>query len=74
METITEQLEEFPAAGAQAILEHLPERIKQAYLNMAAELNYPIEAVFEMALAGYLDMDAIGFADCKPDRGKKTAA
>jgi hypothetical protein len=32
------------------------------------EINYPVEAVVEMALAGYLDSESIGFVDCKPDR------
>ena len=53
----------------QAILENLPERIRLAFIDRASEINYPVEAVVEMALAGYLDSEAIGFVDCKPDRG-----
>jgi hypothetical protein len=57
-------------AAAQAILENLPDRIKAAFIDRAAEINYPVEAVVEMALAGYLDSEAIGFVDCKPNRGR----
>jgi hypothetical protein len=51
-------------------LEQLPERIRAALITRAAEIDYPVEAVVEMAIAGYLDSEAIGFADCKPGRGK----
>jgi hypothetical protein len=49
---IQEQL--FPVT-AQTILANLPERIRAAFIARAAEINYPVEAVVEMALAGYLD-------------------
>jgi flagellar motor switch protein FliG len=62
--------EQLPPAAAQIILEQLPERIRTAFVTRAAEIDYPIEAVIEMALAGYLDSEAIGFVDCKPGRGK----
>ncbi|MBW4522188.1 MAG: hypothetical protein KME16_21225 [Scytolyngbya sp. HA4215-MV1] len=42
--------------------------IKNAIVTRAAEIDYPVEAVIEMAIAGYLDLHAIGFVDCKPDR------
>jgi hypothetical protein len=51
-------------------LHQLPERIRQAFTKRVAEINYPVEALIEMALAGYLDSEAIGFADFKPKRGK----
>ena len=78
-------LEQLTPTAAQAILENLPERIRLAFIvrvaspveNRASEINYPVEALVEMALAGYLDSEAItsgrsktnGFVDCKPDRG-----
>jgi hypothetical protein len=62
--------EQLTPAAAQVILEQLPERIKVALINRAAEIEYPVEAVVEMAIAGYLDNEAIGFVDCKPGRGK----
>ena len=63
-------LEQLTPTAAQAILENLPERIRAAFIDRAAEINYPVEAVVEMALAGYLDSEAIGFVDCKPNRGR----
>lgn len=65
--------ERLSATQAQAILENLPERIRLAFIARAAEIDYPIESVVEMALAGYLDSEAIGFEDCKPNRGKRVA-
>jgi flagellar motor switch protein FliG len=62
--------EQLTPTAAQVILAQLPERIRQALVNRAAEIDYPVEAVVEMALAGYLDSEAIGFADCKPGRGQ----
>jgi hypothetical protein len=53
-------------AAAQALLNTLPEKIKLALTAYAAELDYPIEAVIEMAIAGFLDEDAISFMDCQP--------
>ena len=52
------------------ILDQLPKRIKQALIDRAIEIDYPVEAVVEMALAGYLDREAIAFVDCKPQCGK----
>ncbi len=62
--------EQLTPPAAQVILEQLPERIKQALIDRAAEIDYPVEAVIEMALAGYLDQEAIGFADCNPKRSQ----
>lgn len=55
---------------AEVILERLPERIRAALITRAAEIEYPIEAVVEMAIASFLDAEALGFADCKPGRGQ----
>jgi flagellar motor switch protein FliG len=63
-------LEQLTPTAAQTILENLPERIRAAFIDRAAEINYPVEAVVEMALAGYLDSESIGFVDCKPNRGR----
>jgi hypothetical protein len=62
--------EQLTPAAAQNILDQLPERIRLALVNRAAEIEYPVEAVVEMAIAGYLDREAIGFVDCKPGRGQ----
>jgi hypothetical protein len=68
---MTVQLQEqLSAADAEVILERLPERIRAALIAHAAEIEYPIEAVVEMAIASYLDTEALGFADCQPGRGQ----
>jgi hypothetical protein len=66
----TQLLEQLSAADAAIILEHLPERIRSAMIARATEIEYPIEAVVEMAIASFLDTEALGFADCKPGRGQ----
>jgi hypothetical protein len=66
----TQLLEQLSAADAQIILERLPERIRSAMIARATEIEYPIEAVVEMAIASFLDTEALGFADCKPGRGQ----
>ncbi|MBW4623928.1 MAG: hypothetical protein KME49_00010 [Brasilonema octagenarum HA4186-MV1] len=62
--------EQLSPADAEAILGRLPERIRAALVARAAEIEYPIEAVVEMAIASFLDTEALGFADCKPGRGQ----
>jgi hypothetical protein len=63
-------LEQLTPTAAQAILKNLPERIRIAFIDRSIEIEFPVEAVIEMALAGYLDNEAIGFVDCKPNRGR----
>lgn len=65
--------EQLLPGDAEAILERLLERIRAAFVERAAEIDYPVEAVIEMALAGYLDPEAIAFVDCKPKRGQRVA-
>jgi hypothetical protein len=62
--------EQLSLVDAEVILERLPERIQTALVARAAEIEYPIEAVIEMAIASFLDTEALGFADCKPGRGQ----
>ncbi len=64
------ELEQLKSADAQVILDRMPERIRLAYIARATEIEYPIEAVVEMAIASFLDDEALGFADCKPGRGQ----
>jgi hypothetical protein len=66
----TKLLEQLSAADAAIILERLPERIRAAMIDRAAEIEYPIEAIVEMAIASFLDTEALGFVDCKPGRGQ----
>lgn len=39
-------------------VERLPERIQAAIRARASEIEYPIEAVIEMAIASFLDTEA----------------
>ncbi|KAM3112787.1 hypothetical protein [Phormidesmis sp. 146-33] len=71
MQTKTEHLS--PEA-AQTFLNALPEKIRLGLMTCAAQLEYPIEAVIEMAIAGYLDEDSVSFVGCNPvgiDFGRK---
>ncbi|NJO39122.1 MAG: hypothetical protein HC865_00050 [Cyanobacteria bacterium RU_5_0] len=62
--------EQLSPADAEVILGRLPERIRAALIARATEIEYPIEAVVEMAIASFLDTEALGFADCNPGRGQ----
>jgi hypothetical protein len=66
----TQLHEQLSRSDAEVILLRLPERIRTALIDRAAEIEYPIEAVVEMAIASFLDTEALGFIDCKPGRGK----
>ncbi|WP_017294024.1 hypothetical protein [Geminocystis herdmanii] len=66
----TQLLEKLSPSDAQIILECLPERIKIAFINHATEIQYPVEAVLEMAIVSFLDTEALSFVDCKPGRGQ----
>ena len=62
----TEAIEHLSPVAACMILVALPEPIRQAFERRAAEIEYPVEAVLEMALASFLDGEALSFVDCKP--------
>jgi hypothetical protein len=64
-----ELLEQISSKDAEVILKFLPERIRAAIIARSKEIDYPIEATLEMAIASFLDTEAISFADCKPNRG-----
>jgi hypothetical protein len=46
------------------LLEHLPDYVKVALAKKAAELECPMEAAIEMAIASFLDEEAFSFEDC----------
>jgi len=64
MQQLTDQ--HLSAAIAQILLNDIPPQIKVALIAYATELEYPVEAVIEMAIASFLDEDALSFLDCKP--------
>lgn len=53
---------------AKAFLDKLPEHIRAAFYARAAEIDYPIEAVLESAIASSLDPEAFSFVDCELGR------
>lgn len=55
--------------AALMLLAVLPDRIRDAYIDRAKQIDYSIELVLEMALADFLDPDSLTFADCKPQIG-----
>jgi hypothetical protein len=55
--------------NAQLILSTFPEKIQLALRTYALEIDFPIEAVIEMAISGFLDQDSMNFDDCKPLSG-----
>jgi hypothetical protein len=63
----TEQISHLDPETAQAFLEKLPRHIREAFYARAAEIEYPVEAVLESAIAASLDPEALSFVDCKPD-------
>jgi hypothetical protein len=62
--------EQLSRSDAEVILLRSPERIRTALIDRAAEIEYPIKAVVEIAIASFLDTEALGFVDCKPGRGQ----
>jgi hypothetical protein len=54
------------AIAAQKLYETLPDKIQGALRAYADEMDYSIEAVLEIAIASFLDEDAVSFVDCRP--------
>jgi hypothetical protein len=51
---------------ANLFLAGLPEKIRSALEARAKAMNYPVWAIVEMAIAGYLDDESLSFVDCQP--------
>ena len=66
MQTPTTTTEHLSPELAQVFLEGLPEVIRAGLEARAKAMDYPVWAVIEMAIAGYLDEEALSFMDCKP--------
>ncbi|MGI0488573.1 hypothetical protein ACN4EK_24445 [Pantanalinema rosaneae CENA516] len=58
--------EHLSPAAAHALLDTLPEKIRRALITYAEEIDYPVEAVVEIAIASFLDPDSLSFVDCQP--------
>jgi hypothetical protein len=46
------------------LVKHLPDYIKVALLEKSTELECSLEATIEMAIASFLDEEALSFEDC----------
>ncbi|CAN1209574.1 CopG family transcriptional regulator [Tumidithrix helvetica PCC 7403] len=62
--------EQISSVDAEIILRRLPDWIQDALIARATEIDYPVEAIIELAIASFLDTEALSFADCKPRRGQ----
>jgi hypothetical protein len=64
---MTQATEQHLSPGAaKALLEALPDHVRTGVLLHAEKIDYPVELVLEMAIAGFLDSECLNFADCKP--------
>ena len=57
-------IEHLSKQSAQQLMEAVPGYVKEAFERRAAEIDYPIEALVEMALANFLDEESLSFEDC----------
>lgn len=62
--------EQLSPTAAEVILGRLPERIRAALIDRATEIECPVEVVIDMAIASFLGIEALGFADCRPAQGQ----
>jgi hypothetical protein len=46
------------------LVNHLPDYVKSALQEKSTELECPLEAAIEMAIASFLDREACSFEDC----------
>jgi hypothetical protein len=69
-----EDIDRLSPVAAHTILAAFPEHIRSrsvsyaqsAFERRAQEIDYPVEAVLEMAISGFLDREALSFGDCQP--------
>jgi hypothetical protein len=61
-----EAIEHLNPIAARMMLAAFPDHIREAFERREKEIDYPVEAVLEMAVAGFLDREALSFMDCKP--------
>jgi hypothetical protein len=61
-----ENAEHLSPVAARMILAAFPDHIRAAFERRAQDIDYPVEAVLEMAISGFLDREALTFSDCQP--------
>jgi hypothetical protein len=62
----SETIEHLHPVAARMMLAAFPVHVREAFERRSKEIDYPIEAVLEMAIAGFLDGEALSFVDCQP--------
>jgi hypothetical protein len=62
----SETIEHLNPVAARMMLVAFPVHVREAFERRSKEIDYPIEAVLEMAIAGFLDTEALSFVDCQP--------
>jgi hypothetical protein len=62
----SENIEHLHPVAARMMLAAFPVHVREAFERRSKEIDYPIEAVLEMAIAGFLDGEALSFVDCQP--------
>lgn len=60
------EIEHLNPVASRMMLAAFPVHIREAFERRAQEIDYPVEAVLEMAIAGFLDSESLSFLDCKP--------
>jgi hypothetical protein len=58
--------EHLSPVAARMMLAAFPPHVREAFERRAKDIDYPIETVLEMAIAGFLDGECLSFVDCKP--------
>jgi hypothetical protein len=61
-----ESMEHLNPVAARMMLAAFPTHVREAFERRAKEIDYPVEAVLEMAISGFLDREALSFVDCQP--------
>ena len=61
-----ETIDHLSPVAARMMLAAFSSHVREAFERRAKEIDYPVEAVLEMAIAGFLDGKCLSFVDCKP--------
>ncbi len=60
----TLNIQHLPPSAIHSLMTHLPDYVKVALMEKATQLECSLEAAIEMAIASFLDSEALSFEDC----------
>ncbi|WP_341739949.1 hypothetical protein [Microcoleus sp. CAWBG640] len=60
----TLNIQHLPPSAIHSLMTHLPDYVKVALIEKATQLECSLEAAIEMAIASFLDSEALSFEDC----------